>query len=187
MEFYTEFKKRKTIPHPECNKLVQEYREVIDKEGKVKLEETEKINIYEKIQEAGEGIILNELIEKYAMKINQGNVMQLDELIEDFTEVPDNMIDAMNLIDKAKNIYEKQPKDIKNAFNNNFNEFIAGAENGGLKTYLEQNEQYRKEKEKINTEVKKSKNENEILKNQVSIEDLQKQIETLKNQGVKYE
>ena len=46
------------------------------------------------------------------------------------TNLPENLIETMAVIDNAKAIFDRQSTEIKQKFNNDFKQFIAGSENG---------------------------------------------------------
>lgn len=138
--FYSESNRPKTIPMPKTNKYEPEYKEVLNKNGKKELKEVGKINVYEKIQEARAGSALDEITKKYLIKINDMDLTKLEEAVTDLTNVPTNLIETMNVINNAKEIYESAPAELKNRFNNNFTEFIAGAQNGTLESLLKKKE-----------------------------------------------
>lgn len=140
MTFYSETNKPKTIPMPECSEYQEIYQEVLDKEGKTKLKVIEKVNVYEKIQESKESVILANLLETYKLKVNENNLTKLDETVLDLTNLPENLSETLNLIDNAKLVFDQTPGEIKAFFNNNFSEFLQGAQNGTLTSLL--NEKY---------------------------------------------
>jgi len=126
------------IPMPECSKFETEYREELDKDGNKYLKKIGKINVYDKIQEAREGVELSNLIEMYRPKIDEFDLTKMEESIADFTNMPDSLIDVENIILKAKDLWNGSPLEIKNLFNNNFNTFLAGAQNGTLESFVKQ-------------------------------------------------
>ena len=131
------------------------FEEKTDKEGHTELKQVDTKNIYELIQEAREGVELSQLIEKYRPKIDEFDLTKMEESIQDLSEMPDNLIDAYNLINQTKKTFEEMPSSIKNEFNNNYLAFIAGSANGTLESV-----------------IKKHKDEEQI-KGQISIDDLQ--------------
>lgn len=146
MEFYSESNRPKTIPQPETSQYEDEYEEVINKDGKVELKKTGTINVYEKIQAASEGITLRELISKYQIKVDDWDLTKINDSINDLTEIPENIIEYMNIVNKAKEIFESAPEQVRKVFNNNFNEFLIGSQNGSLKSALKK---YQPEAQKI--------------------------------------
>ncbi|UPW40912.1 internal scaffolding protein [Sigmofec virus UA08Rod_6125] len=135
--FYSESNRPKTIPMPETNSIEPVYEEFLDKNGKYYLKQTDSIDLYQKIQDARPGVDLNEVIKKHQIQINDFDLSKIDEIgITDLTDTPDNLIEAQNKIIEARRIYNEMPTAIKTKFNNNFNEFLQGAENGTLKSYI---------------------------------------------------
>lgn len=138
--FYSESNKPKSIPHPKTSHFQAQYQERLDKDGKTFLKKIDNVDVYDKIQQAKDGVLLSNLIEKYKIKINDIDLTKLEEVaIQDFTNMPESFVGAINVIDDAKLIWQQQPKEIKAFFNNNFNEFIAGAQNGTLLSLIKAN------------------------------------------------
>lgn len=147
MTFYSETNKPKTIPMPKCSEYQEVYQEVLDKEGKTKLKVIEKVNVYEKIQESKDSVILANLLETYKLKVNENNLTKLDETVLDLTNLPENLSETLNLIDNAKLVFDQTPGEIKSFFNNNFSEFLQGAQNGTLTSLL--NEKYNRKNQTV--------------------------------------
>lgn len=138
MLFYSESNKPTRVAMPKCPKYQPEYEEFIDpKTGNEYLKETGKTNTYERIQEAKDGALLKNIIERYNFKIDETRLDKIENTINDFTGIPDNIIESLNIVNQARTTFDEMPKDIKNMFNNNFNEFLIGAQNGTLKSILD--------------------------------------------------
>ena len=123
------------IPMPQCSKFEPEYREELDKDGNKYLKKIGQINFYDKIQEARDSVELSNLIQMYLPKVDEFDLTKIEETIEDFTYLPDNLIDVENIILKAREVFDTSPIEIKNLFNNNFHSFLAGSQNGTLESY----------------------------------------------------
>lgn len=119
------------------NKYQIEYKKEINKQtGKVKLVEKNKVNIYDKIQEYAEETKLSNILQRY-------NVNMLSQLKEneteiiDLTNMPENLLETMTAIKNAEYIWERQSKQTKAEFNNDFRQFIASLENGKMAQMLQ--------------------------------------------------
>lgn len=184
-KFYSESNKPATIPIPKSSEIEPEYKEVIDtKNGKTILKKIGETNVYKKIQEAADGVTLKEIINRYGIK-PEDSIDAIKEAMEnenvlDYTNISNNLIDNLNKINEAKNIFDNSSKEIKQHYNNNFNEFIAAAQSGELNNY-----------------IKSKTTPAEILPGQIQIEEVmqpttpkQKIEETLERStqgGIKYE
>ena len=132
MEFYSNTRRPPRIREKFTNTEQIVYKETIDtKTGERKLVETEKVDIYDKIQEYGEEVKISNILKKYDVDLSK-QVKNSEEKLIDLTNVPENLIETMAIIDNAKDIWEKQSKEIKQKFNNDFKQFIAGSENGQI-------------------------------------------------------
>lgn len=171
-KFYSESNRPKTIPMPKTSTLEKEYKEKIGKNGKKELVEVGVTNVYEKIQEARQGSELATLINQYKMKINENNILELEKTVTDLTNIPTNLIEAQNMINDAKNTFNLMPTEIKQTYNNNFNEFLAGSMNGSLETLIKEykptkvEEKIEKAKPTIQTEIEATKAKLEALQKQ---------------------
>lgn len=108
------------------------YVEDIDKKtGKRILREDVPVDIYDKIQEYAEETKLSNIFKKYQATMQLRDNLKFDEQkIIDMTNLPENLIETMAVIDNAKAIFDRQTVEVKQKFNNDFKQFIAGSENG---------------------------------------------------------
>lgn len=174
LTFYSNNNRPATIPMPKTNTLEPEYKEKISKNGKKELVQTGVTNIYEKIQDARQGSELATLINQYKMKVNENNILELEKTIVDLTNIPTNLIEAQNMINDAKNTFNLMPTEIKQTYNNNFNEFLAGSMNGSLETLIKEYKPKKVGESQKSTQVE-STIKTEIEATKAKLEALQKQ------------
>lgn len=167
MEFAPEQHKRFTVGN--FSKIMPIYEEIIDKNGKKVLKHTEDTNIYEQIQEHKDSVLLSNLIEKYQLDPEELPKALVSDEVIDITSIPTNPVDAYVYIENAKNIWNKLGNKLQEQFNNDFTQFLQGAENGTL--------------EKM---IKGSKEEVESTQPIENVNEIEKPAET-PNTGVKYE
>lgn len=139
--FYSETRRPARITQPATNTIEPIYKEAINtKTGKKYLKKIDEVDVYEKIQAAAEGVTLKEIIKRYGIDPTESaqKIEELGEEILDYTNTPNNLMEALEITNNAKNIFDKSSKEIKQAFNNNFNEFLAGAHNGKLNNILKE-------------------------------------------------
>lgn len=154
--FYSESRRPNRITQPKTSEYEPEYEEHIDtKTGKKYLKQVGKTNVYEKIQEAAEGVTLAEIIQRYGI-----NPAESAEKLEsstgeilDYTNTPKNLMEALEISNQAKNIFEHSAHEIKSMFNNNFTEFLAAANDGSLKKKLEEFKPKTQDMGEIPTEI----------------------------------
>ncbi len=148
MEFYSNTRRTPRMQETFTNKEQQVYKTKIDpKTGKRILSKTEKVNIYDQIQEYAEEVKISNMIQRYGINTNN-QLEKSEQKLIDLTNMPENLIETMAIIDNAKEIWNKQSKEIKQKFNNDFKQFIAGSENGQIVNIL--NEQLGKEHKQPN-------------------------------------
>ncbi|UPW36499.1 internal scaffolding protein [Peromfec virus RodF8_36] len=170
-KFYSESNTPPRMFQPETSRTEPDYEERLDKDGKKYLKKVGETDVYEKIQEARSGTELAQLIENFKIKINENDLTKVEETIIDVTNIPTNMIDALNVVEQAKTTFNTAPKEIRETFNNNFTEFLAGAQNGTLKSLLTKKDVLENQIEmnlKVENDANKTQNENSNQLNQTT-------------------
>lgn len=138
MEFYTPYNRAPRMQEVFDKREQKVYVEDIDtKTGKRIMREDVPVDIYDKIQEYAEETKISNLFKRYNMTLALKDNLKFDEgKIIDMTNMPENLTEIMATIDNAKAIFERQSAEIKQKFNNDFKQFIAGSENGQLVNIL---------------------------------------------------
>ena len=131
-KFYTQYNRSPRMQESFTKRKQKVYVEDIDtKTGERILREDIPVDIYDKIQEYAEETKISNLFKRYNMTISLKDNLKFDEQkIVDMTNLPENLIETMAIIDNAKSIFDRQSTEIKQKFNNDFKQFIAGSENG---------------------------------------------------------
>lgn len=157
MEYYSESRRPKTIAQPETNPIEPDYEERTDtKTGKKYLKKVGETDVYAKIQESKESSLLKNILDRYRID-PKDSAIKIDDNILDYTTQPNNLMEALAIAEEAKAIYNQSSAEIKQAFNNNYTEFLAGAVNGKLQEVIK--------------ETKKENNKNVVLPGQITIEE----------------
>ena len=147
MEFYSMYN-RPQRKREKFNKQTQAvYKTVYDKNGVRSLVKDKDVNIYEKIQEYSKDTSLTNLFSKYGLSVYD-QLKKSEEQLVDLTNLPTNLMEAMTVIDDAKYAFDRQSKEIKAKFNNDFKQFIAASETGQLAQVL--NEEIKTSSERFN-------------------------------------
>ncbi len=137
MEFYSNTRKPARIREKFDNQYQTVYRAEIDKKtGERRLVEDKKVNIYDKIQEYAEETKISNILKNYNLDMLE-TLKDKEQKIIDITNLPENLMETMAVIDTAKGVWDAQAKEIKAKFNNDFKQFIAASENGQLANLLE--------------------------------------------------
>lgn len=148
MFFYTMFNRPERKPESFNNTKQKIYKASYDVKGVRKLVVDKEVDIYEKIQEYANDTNLTNLFNKYGLSVYD-QLKKSEEQLIDLTNLPTNLMEAMKVIDDAKYCFNRQSKDFKQRFNNDFNQFIASSETGQLAQLL--NEELKVSAEKFNT------------------------------------
>lgn len=136
MEFYSNTRKPNRKQELFNNTKVAVYRKEIDKKtGERRLVKDREEDIYAKIQEYAEETKLSNILARYNVNMMQ-RVKDAETQLVDLTNLPENLLEAMTVIDNAKYLWERQPKEFKAQFDNDFKKFIAGSENGQIMDIL---------------------------------------------------
>lgn len=130
------------------NQMQAVYKVTYDKNGIRHCTKDKEVNIYEKIQEYANDCNLTNMFSKYGLD-SFGQLKDSEAQLIDLTNLPTNLQEAMTIINNAKYAFDRQSKEIKEKFNNDFNQFIAASETGKLAQVL--NEELKVSAERFNT------------------------------------
>lgn len=93
-----------------------------DIDGTKKLKEAGVENTYEKIQAAAAGTDINNLIER--AKRGDPSVTRANKIYGDFTEMPQDMRDFMNIKLKAEQAWETLPIEIRRSYDHDIEKYM---------------------------------------------------------------
>lgn len=112
-------------------RMQDNYEYAIDDYGRKVLIKSGETDLYAKIQESHEESKIETILARVA--VGDTSVFRPDGIYEDISEVPNNFIEVRQQIQKMENTWKKLPKEIKEHYNNNMEDFIAAA---GSKEWL---------------------------------------------------
>lgn len=116
MKFITAYsnERRSNLPTPGGEEIEKTYGYEVDKKGLKVLKENGKKNVYEAIQEYLEETKIENIIQR----VVQGDttVLRPDAIYQDITNMPTNMIDAMNQVKALEKTYDNLPKEMKEKY-----------------------------------------------------------------------
>lgn len=135
MEFFTNYNRPQRKRETFNNTKQSVYKAVYDKNGVRSLVKDKEVDIYEKIQEYAKDTSLTNMFSKYGLSVYD-QLKKSEEQLVDLTNLPTNLMEAMSVIDEAKYAFDRQSKDVKAKFNNDFKQFIAASETGQLAQLL---------------------------------------------------
>lgn len=124
MKVYTQFDRPKTIPTNPGDGYLTEYQEQIDKKGQKEVVPCGEKNIYAMIQ----ADLPQTLIENILHSVAMGDLEALNQrqgVYVDATEYPKNLMEAQNIVLKAKYEFERFPVEVKELFNNSADQYVA--------------------------------------------------------------
>ena len=104
---------------------IREIREPLLKDGKISVEVVGKEDIQEYINSFADSVDINNIIER-AMNGEPELLEQRKGYYGDFSEYPKTYAEMLDRVIQAQNIFEKLPLEVKNRFNNDPIQFIAG-------------------------------------------------------------
>lgn len=142
---YTHFDVPKKTPTPSGDKFLNVYQEEILKDGTKGLVCTGKKNVYDMIQEDLESTKIENILKAVAM----GDLSALrtqEPIYIDATTMPKTLMEAQNIVIKAKGEFEKMPVEVRQLFNNDAELYVSQM---GSKEWLEKMAPYNKKIEDV--------------------------------------
>lgn len=155
VKVYTQFDRPETIPSNAGDEYIDTYIECLDENGVKTIAPTGKTNVYAKIQEDLEDTLIENIIHKMMMgdftmlKAQQGQYV-------DSTTMPKSLMDAQNIIIKAKAEFEKFPAEVRDLFDQSAEKYVSEM---GTKAFFEKMSKYN---DKI-AEIEKAGNHKKYL------------------------
>lgn len=141
MGFYTQVNRPKTIPSESGRRMYEDYQERINKDtGEKELVEVGKHDIYKQIQAGAEDSKIINILKRVSMG-DMSALMQKEATYVDATTMPKNLMEAQNLLIRAKNEFEQMPEEVRNLFNNNPEKYVSEM---GTPEFLEKMAPYNK-------------------------------------------
>lgn len=117
MEFFTYLNRPKRKSTPAGDKFLELFQEEITKDGRKELVNIGSTNIYDKIQEGREDTEIQNILQHLALGDLSVLRQQKPQYI-DSTTLPKSLMEANNIVIKAKQEFEKMPKEVKEKFDN---------------------------------------------------------------------
>lgn len=125
---------------PSGTKYLNTYQEEISKKGNLHLVKTGQTNVYDKIQSDLEGTKIENILHQVAMG-DLSVLNQRETLYVDATNMPKNLMEAQNIVIKAKAEFEQFPKEVREIFHNSPEEYVSEM---GSKEFLDKMAPYNK-------------------------------------------
>lgn len=116
-------------PTPSGKPIEDVYGYEIDSYGRKVLVKTGETDLYAKIQESLEETKIENILARAA--IGDNSVFRPDGIYADLTEMPSNLIEARQSIQKMENLWAGIPNEIKAKYNYDVGEFIGKAGTDG--------------------------------------------------------
>lgn len=131
---------RVRVHTPSGTKYLNIYQEEINKKGHLHLVKTGQTNVYEKIQADLESTKIENILHQVAMG-DLSVLNQRETLYVDATNMPKNLMEAQNIVIKAKAEFEQFPKEVREIFHNSPEEYVSEM---GSKEFLDKMAPYNK-------------------------------------------
>lgn len=127
VKIFTPYEDEKPKRKPNCpgNIMQPQYKERYDKDGKPYLEKVGEINLYEKIQSYRDEVDPMSILARYAA--GDTTVMANPGWYIDTSKLPANYIEWRNMMNEQKEKFNELPLEIRNKFNNSFDQWAATA------------------------------------------------------------
>lgn len=143
---YTQFNRPKTIPAPPGDNFIDVFQEEITKDGHKEIVKVGEKNVYDMIQEDLEQSKIENILAAAAM--GDLSVLKAQEPVYiDATTFPKTMMEAQNIVVKAKQEFEKMPQEVKDLFENSPELYVSKM---GTQEFLDIMSPYNEKLKKIN-------------------------------------
>ena len=119
--------------------MLKVYKFESDTEENCRIKCLEELDVYNNeilTKEYAEENKISNILKNYNLDMLE-TLKDKEQKIIDITNLPENLMETMAVIDTAKGVWDEQSKEIKAKFNNDFKQFIAASENGQLANLLE--------------------------------------------------
>lgn len=120
---YSYYKRPDPITTPSGDEFLEVFQEEFDKSGKKELVMIGKTNIYDKIQEGKENTEIAHILERIALGDLSVLRSQEPQYI-DATTLPKTLMEANNIVLKARQEFEKMPKEVREKFDYSADEYV---------------------------------------------------------------
>lgn len=121
--------KRFRSPSSEVGSRVKvKYSSKYDKDGNIVLVEVGTEDVYDYIQSFAASVDINNIMQRF----NGGDssaLLKVQGVYGDFSDVPDNWSDVLNVLNEGRLSFDRLPKDIKEQFGNDFYRYVSS---GGI-------------------------------------------------------
>lgn len=97
-----------------------------DEKGRVVLEESGRINLYDEIQSHAESCDIHVLLKRYESG-DPTALSQRQGFFGDFLDFPKTYAEALNHMNEMESRFMKLPPDVREKFGNSFSEFLAAS------------------------------------------------------------
>lgn len=139
MEFYSAYNRPSTIAAPHGDEEQISYIEVRDPvSGMTRLEETDRINISDYINSFLEDTKIENILER-CMRGDTSALERMAGYYADVTNVPTSISEIYSNLKRCEADFAKLPAKMKEAFNNDPGQFIAGFGDGSVAEFLMNN------------------------------------------------
>lgn len=121
--FQTAYGSHKSYHVPTGDGTEPTYEYVVKESGAKVLEQTGTKDVYSEIQAQAEECKIENILRRVA--VGDMTDFRPDGIYADATVVPNNMVEAMQQIQKMHTIWDKLPADVRKEYNNDLDQFVA--------------------------------------------------------------
>ena len=152
-DFFPKYEK----PKQEYSRYRDQYKVVYAENGNKEFIHIGQIDMYARTQSHKDSVLIENIIKRAT---NDPSVLQRRKgSFADITEVPNNMADAMKVVNDAKKVYEALPKAVKDSYNNSFDNFLGTFRTAtGLAKFVSMTTQNKASVQNVNKESEDSVN-----------------------------
>lgn len=129
MNFRTSFNRTFKRPSPSGDRYRQKYVKTVNADGTCKLFEDGVEDVYDSIQKASNGRLLEDLIRR----TERGDASAIGSPVDsyvDITNAPKDLLEAHTMLSDARVKYDKLPAELRAKFGNSFESFLKASSDG---------------------------------------------------------
>lgn len=124
VKVYTQFDRPDTIPTEPGTRFLDVYQEVIGKDGTLEIEKIGQRNIYEEIQMDLESTKIENILHAVAMG-DLNALKQRECFYVDATTMPKTLMEAQNIVVRAKEEFYAMPVEVRKLFDNSPEKYVS--------------------------------------------------------------
>lgn len=133
MKFRSAYSERISFPCPSGERYKEEFVRCINPNTKLPdIKKSGEHDLVRHVQEAAKGNLVSDIVRRSMCGDPNAIGDVTPDMFGDITNVPNNLLDSMNMLVRAQDHFNDLPTDIKKIYNNNYREFLEAISSGSF-------------------------------------------------------